>query len=154
MKIDRFWLIQIILFVTLFGLLIGSYLLSFGPFAGNSTSPRPTITATVEEALETTPVIKAACTSDGSTPSPEAIHASLDSNEPARQKSCLAFLQAESQAGDKGAELWLGRAYHNGWGVEKSLTEAANHYDKATSSDDAAIRDSAKQWQLQLGKEK
>ena len=152
MRIDRFWASQIIIFVALAALLIGSYLFSFGPFAAKISS-NPASAATAEPTVAI-PAITASCTKNGAEASPAAIGESLASNDPAQQKSCLAFLQTESKAGDKGADLWLGRAYHNGWGVEKSLTEAASHYGKAASSDDAAIRDSAKQWQLQLGKEK
>ncbi len=153
MRIDRFWASQIIIFVALAALLIGSYLFSFGPFAAKISS-NPASAATAEHNRGNPQPSRRACTKNGAEASPAAIGESLASNDPAQQKSCLAFLQTESKAGDKGADLWLGRAYHNGWGVEKSLTEAASHYGKAASSDDAAIRDSAKQWQLQLGKEK
>jgi hypothetical protein len=153
MKIDRFWAIQIAIFVVLFALLIGSYLSSFGPFA-SSISTRPSaVTATSVDKTAEAPITTATCTKDGAEPSPEAINDSLSSNDPARQKSCLEFLHAESTAGDKGAELWLGRAYHNGWGVEKSLSTAATHYGKAATAADATIRDSARQWQLQLEQE-
>jgi hypothetical protein len=153
MKIDRFWATQILIFVVLFALLIGSYLFSFGPFASNTRSRLSPVTVTNTDNTVQAPTTTAACTKDGSEPSPEAINGSLGSNDAARQKSCLEFLQTESKAGDKGAELWLGRAYHNGWGVEKSLTEAATHYGKAATAADAAIRDSARQWQLQLEQE-
>ena len=152
MKIDRFWAIQIIIFVTLSTLLIGSYLFSFSLFA-NQTSGSTESTAAVE-ATVAIPTANPSCTKNGEEASPVTIGESLSSADLVQQSNCLAFLQAESEAGDKGADLWLGRAYHNGWGVEKSLTKAASYYGKAASRDGATIRDSAKQWQLELGKEK
>ena len=52
----------------------------------------------------------------------------------------------ESMNGDKGAELWLGRAYHSGWGVPQSLEEAIIHYSQAATASDENIRQSAEQW--------
>lgn len=159
MKIDRFWAIQIAIITALFALLIGSYLFSFGLFAPKTGSKPPPPAATMEATPEasvpaaTIAPTLATCTPDGAAPSPTAIGDSLASNDPAQQKSCLEFLQAESRAGDKGADLWLGRAYHNGWGVQKDLKEAAAHYGKAATADEAAIRDSAQQWLLQVEKE-
>lgn len=151
MKLDRFWIIQILIAVVLFALLIGSYLLSSRQVSSQTGSSLAQANTTENE--EEKPAATATCAPAGIEPSPEAIGASLASKDPARQKSCLAFLQAESQAGDQGAELWLGRAYHNGWGVGKDLTEAAAHYRKAAAADDPAIRESASQWLLQVEKE-
>jgi TPR repeat protein len=166
-KLDRFWITQILLIAALFAILIGSYLFSFGWFAKKTTLAKPaTPTAEVtpvapsaqaNPATLTPPAPAAAvvptCSAVGETPSLDSISASLSSNDLARQKSCVTFLQAESQAGDKGAELWLGRAYHNGWGIEKNLAEAAAHYSRAATTEEIAIRESAQQWLLQLQQE-
>jgi TPR repeat protein len=165
-KLDRFWITQILLIAALFAILIGSYLFSFGWFAKKTTLAKPA-TPTAEVApvaiAQTTPAtltppapaaaVVPTCSAANETPSLDSISASLSSNDLARQKSCVTFLQAESQAGDKGAELWLGRAYHNGWGVEKNLAEAATYYGKAATTEETAIRESAQQWLLQLQQE-
>lgn len=162
MKLTRFWIIQILLIAALFAILIGSYLFSFGWFAKKTTLAKPAPpTAEVAPVAQATPPPLAppapaaapTCSAKGETPSLDSISANLNSNDSARQKSCVAFLQAESKAGDKGAELWLGRAYHNGWGVEKNLAEAAAHYGRAATTEEIAIRESAQQWLLQLQQE-
>ncbi|SEA96941.1 hypothetical protein SAMN05660964_02971 [Thiothrix caldifontis] len=169
MKLDRFWMVQIVIILTLFTLLIGSYLFSFGLFADKqpttitaTVAPTPVVPTTTPEASLTTaptgaptkPTEPAAtCTPAGITLSSDTIRDSLSSNDAARQASCLAFLQAESLAGDKGAEVWLGQAHHHGWGVAKNLQEAAKHYRQAANSDDSDVRDSAQQWLQQLEQE-
>lgn len=169
MKIDRFWIIQIVIIIGLFALLIGSYLFSFGWFANKSTNLVATVapapveaaaivppaTATVALAVVPSepPKPPATCTHEGGVLSSDSIRDSLSSSDAVRQASCLGFLQAESLAGDKGAELWIGQAHHHGWGVVKNLEEAANHYRQAASSDNLAVRDSAQQWLKQLEQE-
>lgn len=163
MKIDRFWMIQIIIIISLFTLLIGSYLFSFGLFADKSNNITATPAPVPVEVVATVPpepvvVVApskppATCTPAGETLSSDSIRDSLSSSDGLRQTSCLAFLQAESLAGDKGAELWIGQAHHHGWGVVKNLEEAANHYRQAASGDDLAVRDSAQQWLKQLEQE-
>jgi TPR repeat protein len=162
MRLTRFWIMQILIIAALFAILIGSYLFSFGWFAKKTTLVKPvTPTAEVAPAVKATPqrlepptpATVPTCSAKGETPSLDSISASLSSNDLARQKSCVTFLQAESKAGDKGAELWLGRAYHNGWGVEKNLAEAANYYGRAATTEEIAIRESAQQWLLQLQQE-
>ncbi len=169
MKIDRFWMIQIVIIISLFALLIGSYLFSFGWFADKSTSLATTVAPAPVEAVEIAPPVPApmalavvpseppkppaTCTYEGEILSSDSIRDSLSSSDAVRQASCLEFLQAESLAGDKGAELWIGQAYHQGWGVVKNLEEAANHYRQAASSGDLAVRDSAQQWLKQLEQE-
>ncbi|UJS25248.1 SEL1-like repeat protein [Thiothrix winogradskyi] len=171
MKIDRFWMIQIIIIISLFALLIGSYLFSFGWFANKSTSLATTVAPAPVEAVEIAPPTPApapmalavvpseppkppaTCTPAGETLSSDSIRDSLSSSDGLRQTSCLEFLQAESLAGDKGAELWIGQAHHHGWGVVKNLEEAASHYQQAALSDDLAVRDSAQQWLKQLEQE-
>ena len=164
MKLDRFWITQILIIAALFAILIGSYLFSFGWFAQKTTVVKPaTPTAAVAPIAQATPQPLAppipapaaapTCSTGGAIPSLDSISASLSSNDLARQKSCVEFLQAESKAGDKGAELWLGRAYHNGWGIEKDLAEAAAYYGRAATTEENAIRESAQQWQLQLQQE-
>lgn len=158
MKIDRFWKIQFVIIGVLLSLLIGSYLFSFGLFSpSTSRTPPPQAEAdtppaepakasTLVEAQPPAPTPVASCVPTGVMPTPTAIADSLASPDPVRQKNCLAFLQAESQAGDKGAELWLGRAYHNGWGVAKDLPQAATHYRQAMQASEADTRESAQQW--------
>ena len=163
MKIDRFWMIQIIIIISLFALLIGSYLFSFGWFADKSNNITATPAPAPVEVVATVPsepvvVVApskppATCTPAGETLSSDSIRDSLSSSDGLRQTSCLEFLQAESLAGDKGAELWIGQAYHHGWGVVKNLEEAASHYQQAALSDDLAVRDSAQQWLKQLEQE-
>ena len=165
MKIDRFWMIQIVIIISLFALLIGSYLFSFGWFADKSTNlaatvaPAPVETAEIAPpAPAVTPVAAsskppATCTLAGETLSSDTIRDSLSSSDAVRQASCLEFLQAESLAGDKGAELWLGQAHHQGWGGVKNLEEAASHYRQAASSDELSVQDSAQQWLQQLEQE-
>jgi TPR repeat protein len=155
MKVDRFWAVQFVIVGILLALLIGSYLFSFGLFSPqpNEASPPPQAEATPaskEDSVAEVPAPVASCVPQGAEPTPSAIGDSLASNDPARQQNCLAFLQAESKAGDKGAELWLGRAYHNGWGVNKDLTQAASHYQQAATANEADIRESAQQWLLHL----
>ena len=157
MKLDRFWITQILIIAALFAILIGSYLFSFGWFAQKTTvvkpaTPTPAVTP-IAQATPPTPAAAPTCSTVGEIPSLDSISASLSSNDLARQKSCVEFLQAESKAGDKGAELWLGRAYHNGWGIEKDLAEAAAHYGRAATTEETAIRESAQQWLLQLQQE-
>lgn len=164
MKIDRFWVVQIAIILSLFALLIGSYLFSFGWFADKSTTLAASV-APVSVAAEAAPLTPApapaalalapstppaTCALAGETLSSETIRDSLSSNDALRQASCLAFLQAASLAGDNGAELWLGQAHHHGWGVVKNLEEAARHYRQAATSDDLAVQDSAQQWLQQL----
>ncbi|WGZ94529.1 MAG: SEL1-like repeat protein [Candidatus Thiothrix putei] len=168
MKLDRFWMVQIVIILILFTLLIGSYLFSFGLFADKpatntaTVASAPVVIATTPEATPTTaPTVAptkptepaATCTSAGVTLSSDTIRDSLSSSDAPRQASCLAFLQAESLAGDKGAEVWLGQAHHHGWGVAKNLQEAAKHYRQAAHSDDSDVRDSAQQWLQQLEQE-
>lgn len=169
MKIDRFWMIQIVIIISLFALLIGSYLFSFGWFADKSTNLAATVAPAPVEAVEIAPPAPApvalavvpseppkppaTCTHEGEILSSDSIRDSLSSSDAVRQASCLEFLQAESLAGDKGAELWLGQAHHQGWGVVKNLQEAASHYRQAANSDDLAVRDSAQQWLKQLEQE-
>jgi TPR repeat protein len=159
MRITRFWIIQILIIASLFSILIGSYLFSFGWFANKPTleqqaefSP-PASVALTEPTPALAPTRSATCSTAEGIPSLSDIEDSLGSHDTERQASCFSFLQAESMAGDKGAELWLGRAYHNGCGVAKNLAEAANHYQQAATADDAATRDSARQWLLQLQQE-
>jgi TPR repeat protein len=161
-KIDRFWMIQIIIIISLFALLIGSYLFSFGWFADKSNNVAATAVPTPVEVAETAPPVtlavapskpSATCTPTGETLSSDSIRDGLTSSDGVRQASCLEFLQAESLAGDKGAELWLGQAHHHGWGVVKNLQEAASHYRQAANSDDLVVRDSAQQWLQQLEQE-
>ncbi|EIJ35263.1 SEL1-like repeat protein [Thiothrix nivea] len=149
MKLDRFWIVQIMIALVLFALLIGSYLLSSGMLSASGDDPPP---APLETGAETkdSMLATAACVPVGTALSPSAIEASLGSDDPARREACLTFLQAESAAGDLGADLWLGRAYHNGWGVSKNVEEAAAHYRKAASAGDTATRESAGQWLSQL----
>ncbi|UOG92652.1 MAG: SEL1-like repeat protein [Candidatus Thiothrix sulfatifontis] len=165
MKIDRFWMIQIVIIISLFALLIGSYLFSFGWFADKSTNLAATVAPTPVETAEIAPPAPAVtlvaasskppatCTPAGETLSSDSIRDSLSSSDGLRQTSCLEFLQAESLAGDKGAELWLGQAHHHGWSVVKNLEEAARHYRQAASSDDLSVQDSAQQWLKQLEQE-
>lgn len=163
MKIDRFWMIQIIIIISLFALLIGSYLFSFGWFAdklNNITATPAPAPVEVVATVPPEPVVvvapskpPATCTPAGEILSSASIRDSLSSSDGLRQTSCLEFLQAESLAGDKGAELWIGQAYHHGWGVVKNLEEAASHYQQAALSDDLAVRDSAQQWLKQLEQE-
>lgn len=153
MKLNRFWVIQIVIAAALFTLLIGSYLLSFNILSTQTNSnPIPVSAETVEDS--TSPAITlTACVPAGSESAPDWIESSLtNSDDPVRQQSCLAFLQTENQAGDHGAALWLGRAYHNGWGVDKDTTQAAAYYRKAAGSDTPDIRESAEQWLLLLEK--
>lgn len=154
MKINRFWIMQILIIATLFAALIGSYLFSFGWFGTKTSTVKPAQPVAEQSAAAVAAVEPpATCSAAGETPSLTSIADSLGSNDPARQQRCIAFLQAESRAGDKGAELWLGRAYHNGWGVAKSAEEAAIHYRNAANTDEADTRDSALQWLRQLQQE-
>jgi len=167
-KIDRFWVIQIVIIISLFALLIGSYLFSFGWFADKSprlasiapapveaaaTAPPAAAPVALAVASSKPPKLTATCTLTEEALSSDTIRASLSSSDAVRQSSCLEFLQAESLAGDKGAELWLGQAHHHGWGVTKNLEEAASHYRQAANSDDLSVQDSAQQWLQQLEQE-
>ncbi|MGB3918774.1 MAG: hypothetical protein WBL07_15180 [Thiothrix litoralis] len=157
MRLTRFWIIQIFIIASLFAILIGSYLFSFGWFATKPTLVKQAAPSTapvsVTQTEQATLAPPATCGTAGKIPSLSDIADSLGSHDAQRQTSCFSFLQAASTAGDKGAVLWLGRAYHNGWGVAKNLEEATNHYQQAATADDAATRDSAKQWLQQLQQE-
>lgn len=153
MKIDRFWTIQFIIIGLLLALLLGSYGFSFGWFAAK---PRPSNTAThtpIESQPQTPRLAATVCAPADATLDVVSIAASLTGNDTQRQQDCLNYLRQESAAGDKGAELWLGRAYHDGWGVNKDLAQAAAHYRQAASASEADIRTSAQQWLQRLEQE-
>lgn len=141
MKIDRFWLTQIAVGTVVIIVFTGIVLYTHSSVNASEQALQSLNAATVHATLG-----KAGCTNDGHAPSPADIDSALSSGTPNLRAKCLDFLQVESMNGDKGAELWLGRAYHNGWGVPQSLEEAIIHYSQAATASDENIRKSAEQW--------
>lgn len=137
MKIDRFWLIQIVVISSIL-LLITLYVFLMNHQVQANQTLVPSVSVSLAD--------KGACTENGTPPTSADISASLSSNDPARQSKCFDFLHNESMDGDLAAKLWLGRAYHNGWGVERNIPEAIRQYTKAATSKDEEIHKAAVQW--------
>lgn len=132
----------------LLALLLGSYWFSFGWFAA-----KPAMNHTAAPQPQTPRLAATLCAPAGAALDVVTIAASLTSSDAQRQQDCLSYLRQESAAGDKGAALWLGRAYHAGWGVSKDLAQAAAHYRQAAGATEAAIRESAQLWLQRLEQE-